>query len=49
MIKKMHLHLFNLVTDAIEALERGDTSRARSILIRAQRDAEELYVEGEEE
>ena len=42
----MYLVLFHGITDAVRALERGDAALARSILIRAQRDAEELYIEG---
>ena len=49
MFKKMYLALFNRVTEAIEAVERGSAEQARTILIRAQQDAEELYVEGTEE
>ena len=49
MYEKMYFVLFNRVTDAIEALERGDAERAKMILIRAQQDVEELYVEGMEE
>ena len=46
MFKRMYLVLFHGITDALRALERGDAAQARSILIRAQRDAEELYIEG---
>ena len=49
MFKKLYLLLFNRVTDALEALEHGDAALARKILIRAQQDAEELYIEGREE
>ena len=49
MFKKMYLLLFNRVSDAIKALEHGDAEQARTILIRAQREAETLYVEGTEE
>ena len=49
MFKKMYLLLFNRVIEAIEALESGDTRSARTILIRAQQDAEELYMEGQDE
>jgi len=45
----MYLLLFNRVTEAIEALESGDTRSARTILIHAQQDAEELYMEGQDE
>ena len=48
MYKKMHLLLFNRITDALEALRQGDTPRAEALLIRAQQDAEELYLEGTE-
>ena len=43
MFKKMYLHLFNRVTDALRALEAGDPAQARARLIAAQQDSEELY------
>ena len=46
MFKRMYLVLFHGITDALRALERGDAAQARAVLIRAQRDAEELYIEG---
>ena len=46
MFKRMNLVLFHGITDALRALERGDAAQARAVLIRAQRDAEELYIEG---
>jgi len=49
MFKRMYFLLFSRITDAIAALECGDTVQARSILILAQQDAEELYLEGTEE
>ena len=49
MFKQMYLLLFNRITDAIEACERGDAAEARLLLIRAQQDAEDLYLEGTEE
>ncbi|MBR5342404.1 MAG: hypothetical protein IK149_00740 [Oscillospiraceae bacterium] len=49
MFKRMYLLLFNRITDALEALGRGSAEQARAILIRAQQDAEELYLEGTEE
>ena len=45
----MYLLLFNRVTEAIKALEYGDTRSARTMPIRAQQDAEELYMEGQDE
>ena len=44
----MYLRLFNRITDAIEALEHGDAAQAKAILIRAQQDAEQQYMESEE-
>lgn len=49
MFKRMYFMLFNRTTDAITAIERGDTEQARTILLRAQQDAEEVYIEDTEE
>ncbi len=49
MFKKMYLHLFNRVTDALRALEAGDPAQARAFLIAAQQDCEELYLDADEE
>lgn len=49
MFKRLYFMLFNRITDAIIAIERGDAEQARAVLIRAQRDAEESYVDGTEE
>ena len=49
MFKEMYLHLFNRVTDALEALEAGDAVRARALLIAAQQECEELYLAGRED
>ena len=48
MFKTMYLRLFNRVTDAIRALEAGDAALARQILIAAQQECEELYLQGGE-
>lgn len=42
--KKMYLFLFNRVSDAIGALDAGETEQARELLVSAQRQAEELYL-----
>lgn len=42
---KYYTRLFNGVTDAIEALREQNYIKAQDILIRAQRDAEEMYLE----
>lgn len=44
--KRMYLLLFNRVTDALEALGRGERDKAATILIRAQQDCEALYLDG---
>jgi galactokinase len=46
MYKRMYLHLFNRVTDALAALEAGDPARAGELLIAAQRECEERYLAG---
>ncbi len=45
MFKEMYLLLFNRITDAIRALEKGHPMQAEAILICAQQDAEKLYIE----
>lgn len=42
---KYYTRLFNGVTDAIEALREQNYIKAQDILIRAQQDAEEIYLE----
>ena len=49
MFKRMYLLLFNRITDALKALEHGDSEQARLLLIHAQQDAENIYIEGIEE
>lgn len=43
--RRMYLHLFNQVTEAVCALEAGQRQRALRLLIEAQVDTEELYLE----
>lgn len=38
--------VFNGVTDALAALDRGDCALAQAILVQAQQDAEEAYISG---
>ena len=45
MFKKIYLLLFQRISDALMALERDDAAQAKKILICAQQDAEELYIE----
>ena len=43
--KVMYLQLFNAVTDCLEALTAQNFGQAKEILIQAQQDAEEYYME----
>lgn len=40
--------LFNAITDALEMMESGNLDAARALLVRAQQEAEELYIAAEE-
>ena len=42
--KDLYFHLFNQITDALEAMEGQNFGQARDILIRAQQEAEETYL-----
>ena len=47
---KYYTTLFNRITDALEALGEQNYIKAQDILIKAQQDAEEMYLEdGDEE
>ena len=46
--KNLYFHLFNQITDALEALEKQNYGEARDILIRAQQKTEEAYLNAEE-
>ncbi|MBD5169512.1 MAG: hypothetical protein HDT20_05275 [Oscillibacter sp.] len=47
---KYYTRLFNGITDALEALQNQNYTQAQKILIYAQQDAEEMYLEdGDEE
>lgn len=47
MYKEMYYHLFNALTDALEQLENGQVVLARDILMRAQIETEEMYMDGD--
>ncbi len=49
MYKEMYYHLFNAVTDAIAALTGTNTMQARWILVKAQRECEEIFLDGEKD
>ena len=42
--KDLYFHLFNQITDAREEMERQNFGRSRDILIRAQQETEETYL-----
>lgn len=43
--EKMYYHLFNAVTDALNALEQKNYGQAEEILKAAQQESEEIYLE----
>ncbi len=45
--KSMYFHLFNHVSDAIDAIEQQNFGQAKEILIAAQQQAEDEYVESD--
>lgn len=47
--EKMYLHLFNRITDAIEAIEKCNYGEAADILRSAQRKAEDIYLDDKDE
>ena len=47
MYKKLYFSLFNAVTDAIDQLERQEFQSALTTLELAQRNCEELFIQGE--
>lgn len=46
--KKAYLKMFNAVTDALNALQSGESDKAIELLIRAQQDAEEIIISDQE-
>ena len=42
--EKLYHGLFNAITDALDALEKGNVLLAKCLLIRAQQAAEEAYL-----
>ena len=45
--KKMYLHLFNAVTDAIECLPLRPEA-VKDLLVQTQQECEEMYIEADE-
>ena len=46
--QKMYLTLFHAMTDAVESMQQFNFGAAREILIRAEQEAEEIYMDTEE-
>ncbi len=44
--QKMYLTLFHAITDALEQINQSNYGLAESILVKAQQEAEEQYMEG---
>ena len=45
---RLYRLLFNAITDALRSLDADDTIAARALLIAAQQQTEELYIEAED-
>ena len=43
--KELYFHLFGVLADAVDALEDGDSEKATRILILAQQQAEDEYLD----
>lgn len=49
MYKKMYFRLFNAITDALGALEKGNIWDAKRLLMEAQCATEEMYISAEDD
>ena len=47
--KKLYFHLFNAATDALQAMEQQNYGQASAILIAAQQETEEMYMDEDDE
>lgn len=47
--RNLYFHLFNAVTDALQAIEQQNYGQASAILITAQQETEEMYLDEEDE
>ena len=45
--EKMYYRLFNAITDALRSLDADDLSNVKTILIKAQCETEEMFIEAE--
>lgn len=47
--RTLYFKLFGVLADAVELLEAGNVWQAKDLLIKAQQEAEELYIESDAE
>ena len=47
--KKLYFHLFNTITDALQAIEQQNYGQASHLLITAQQETEEMYMDEDDE
>ena len=43
--KKLYFHLFSVIADAVESIEHANYGTAKEILVKAQQEAEEEYMD----
>ena len=49
MYRKMYYTLFNAVTDALNAMEQQNYGQARALLVAAQQQSEEIFMDSDED
>ena len=49
MYRKMYYTLFNAITDALSAMEQQNYGQARELLIAAQQQSEEIFMDSDED
>ena len=47
--RKLYYKLFGILANAVELLENGNVWEAKQLLIKTQREAEEFYIENDNE
>ena len=49
MYRKMYYTLFNAITDALEAMEQQNYGQTRALLVAAQQQSEEIFMDSDED
>ena len=49
MYRKMYYTLFNAITDALNAMEQQNYGQARALLVAAQQQSEEIFMDSDED